>query len=371
MTKKVAEFSHAEVGKAVQNYCIFGLSNKVELIESYKKFRQVHFKESKETSMNRLYQTIKTNIPTILKEALQERKGQYEIYVASYKKSLGFVPSGYAEKQKNNYKTLYQMVMKGNLPLLKSFWSMHDTEQIVKFSSQSNFENPDRFKGLSYPEFARIISASGLKDVDIVEKIRCILTFDDVEIDNCLFLPALVLTLFFAEVSRFPRSHISTLMMLDLIQSDSKDYNWESCLCNRQCEDARNEFNEADIKSANMFEQFLPYKKVQERFPMSNLDSARVTTNQKFTDRIEHQKEVAILIDWLALLLNEKIPNLTVEVSRNYIPLSQPTFDNSHFAQRIKECFINMIKTRMASVANYTDIGEFNDNIRDLTRLFS
>lgn len=338
--------------------------NKIRLLEDFYDFRRDHFNEGKSYSKARILKSICDNHYLIQQcSDWRERTEEYDAYIKRYYEKHIIRGSG-----DRGYRKYYESIMRkeGQVPLVKAIYAIHENKLWDKFEKYG-WNDSNRYKGPSYPDFAEMMTTCGLSDKDLAGLLRSVLRLrSDIDLGAGLFLPNVAVTMFFAEVARFPRSYISALMMLDLIEDERTNYSWQACFHNmkawndgwstsREDKDVKKERFEA----RDMFGQRRFYQTVQGMYTMSNLNSTGVSSTKKIWDRPELQKEASIAIDWLAFVFASQHKDYNVTTSITELgkeDKTPPVIAEGTAKAELQQRLIKMLTVRAQSVGDLASL---------------
>lgn len=238
------------------------------------------------------------------------RMTQFDTYAMEFAEAHSITKSSNVNESNKAYKTYFEALNIGEVSLLKSPLSIFPSGSTEKAFTVVDLEDRERYKGPSYPDFAKMFYKSKISSFDMVSSVRKILTCEDCDISQCLFLPCFVTTLFLAEVARFPRMVLSSLMVLDMIEhsSGSDRYSLSRCFYLENFENMVKDgtFSKEELQAQDMFGNLKQYQLIGGRYPMANLDSANLNPygTPSLKKEVSLQKEVSMTIDWLELVFN-------------------------------------------------------------------
>jgi hypothetical protein len=176
-------------------------------------------------------------------------------------------------------------------------------------------------KGDSYRSFATTLHGyfqqpKKLSSTQLAAIMRHILKGHMVNNENVSFLPNLTATWFLAEPARNPRSFLSSLMLLDMLESgislaygDSNGYSWVHTLIHPQKKTG-------DEKIQDLYGEEVKVDLFDGSYPMAHDGSAshaRQGFNSKSRLNNLQQKEGSLCIHWIASSFPSAFPNYTVK----------------------------------------------------------
>ena len=314
----------------------------------------------------------------------QDRRGYLNEYRNTISKCKDYVKQNHKPSCEKNFDIvvlayIVQDIQTGKLEMFRSEGAFGKLQPPHVGEEKTGDADEKLYKGPPYHELASGIRDAVEKDGAkyLIESMRNIMLLKSETFGIHPVLPILAACWFIAEPSRYSQSFVSSLMIMDMLDSFPAGNGYErNNLClNWKCEDEKNKLTFASketnleemwkksesgdiIRSTlgmrDIFGEYQFYMMVDGKHPMANKGSASARSSKTLLNHISIQKEGSLLVAWLyeaiKVIKDKDVEKITTEyvnnVTKKHCSLNREE-TKARVANRGKDCEIRKMMNRL------------------------